>query len=88
MSKYSFIDFSGLFGMHELEAGVAAFANRAHETRSKLADAELATHEIPEYFDLVVWGWIMKGERVGQWRLAPEAVERMCRRCPELRSAR
>jgi hypothetical protein len=83
---FSFRDFTSMFGMTEMESGVADICNKAKSERCKLRDVRFTradlTSDRDAFRELLHYGWII--ECGGQYRLKAEAVHRVHKRHPHL----
>lgn len=85
MKKVDFNDLAGLFGMMEMEAGIADLLNLSCERGVKLSELcflpEDLTSDRDAFEELRENGWLM--ETVNGYRLISAAVARVRTRFPE-----
>jgi hypothetical protein len=83
---WDFTDLTGMFGMTELEIGVADIMNKARASGCLLADVYFErtdlTSDKDAFRELGAHGWLIQSD--GRYRLDGEAVQRVHRRYPNV----
>lgn len=85
--KWDHSDLCGMFGMAEMETGVADIMNKARADGRLLAEVDFDSADITSdsdaFRELFDHGWIVETDH-GRFRLDPEAVQRVHRRYPNV----
>lgn len=79
--KWDHTDLTGMFGMAEIEVGVADIMNKARGDGCLLADVHFESADLSDndaFRELLANGWIVANR--GRYRLDAEAVQRVHRR--------
>jgi len=83
---FLFTDFGSMFGMAEMEIGIADIANKARGDGCLIADVHFDESDLKgdddAFRELRVHGWIVESR--GRYKLDVEAVNRIHRRFPNL----
>jgi len=84
--RYVFDDFVGMFGMTEMECGIADIMNKAKDDCCLLPDVHFDQGDIKSdsdaFAELLAHGWLIESH--GRYRLSDEAVRRIHRRYPNV----
>ena len=84
--RFSFRDFTGMFGMTEIECGIADICNKAKDDGCLLADVHFdqadTKSDSDAFGELRAYGWVVESH--GRYKLDAEAVRRVQRRHPNL----
>lgn len=83
---FLFTDFSSMFGMSEMESGIADICNKAKSTRVPLRRVTFTQADVVSdrdaFRELLAHGWII--ESGNRYRLSAEAIARVHKRHPFL----
>lgn len=83
---FAFDDFSGMFGMAEMESGIADICNKAKSERCRLRDVRFDQADLKSdsdaFRELLNYGWIEPSG--GRYRLYGAAITRIHKRHPYL----
>lgn len=84
--RFSFNDFVGMFGMTEMECGIADIANKALDdgclVRNVHFDRADLKSDSDAFTELRMHGWLEESH--GRYKLAEAAVDRIHRRYPNV----
>lgn len=84
--RYLFDDFVGMFGMTEMEAGIADIVNKAKDASCPLRDFHFSAADLTSdrdaFHELRMHGWLVAS--YGKFKLNERAVDRIHRRFPSV----